>query len=113
VDVVLSDLGLADGDGGALAGTLGANLPLVFMAGSPLRARELDASSVIIKPFDLGEARMRWRRLCRSGRVARAGRGRRTRRRRLAFYDLITAVQCSTDRRSLRLPAVVDGPDRK
>ena len=55
VDVVLSDLGLADGDGEALAGTLGATLPLVFMTGSSLRGRELHGLSVVTKPFDVPE----------------------------------------------------------
>ena len=59
MDVVLSDLRLADGDGQALEHALRAGavtVPVVFMTGLSLRGRDLGASTVIVKPFDMAEA---------------------------------------------------------
>jgi two-component system phosphate regulon response regulator PhoB len=61
VDIVLSDLGLADGDGEMLRRALGRDpstfdVPLVIMTASSVRGRDLDPSTVIRKPFDAVDA---------------------------------------------------------
>jgi len=66
VDVVLSDLRLADGDGQEIfracqAGAGGQ--PVVFMTGLPLPERDLDGSTVLTKPFDLAQAAIALRRV--------------------------------------------------
>lgn len=57
IDIVLSDMGLADGDGEALRRPfIAAGLPVVLMTGSSLRERETGPSSILIKPFDTVDA---------------------------------------------------------